>query len=82
MFCPPFLFFFLLLSVFHYRICDDQVEQADIFKVEEQHTLQETLKSFVCSCYSIPCQAPVCAAAAASKVHNGSTESDSGLSSS
>ncbi|XP_024276612.1 glycerophosphocholine phosphodiesterase GPCPD1 isoform X1 [Oncorhynchus tshawytscha] len=62
------------------RICDDQVEQAKVFKVEEQHTLQETLKSFVCSCYSIPCQAPICTAN--SKVHNGSAESDSGLSSS
>ncbi|KAK6295491.1 hypothetical protein J4Q44_G00347170 [Coregonus suidteri] len=62
------------------RICDDQVDQPDIFKVEAQHTLQETLKSFVCSCYSIPCQAPVCASSTSSKVH--STESDSGLSSS
>uniref|UniRef100_A0A8C7JB72 Glycerophosphocholine phosphodiesterase 1 n=1 Tax=Oncorhynchus kisutch TaxID=8019 RepID=A0A8C7JB72_ONCKI len=64
------------------RICDDQVEQPNIFKVEEQHTLQETLKSFVCSCYTIPCQAaPVCPSST-SKEHNGSAESDSGLSSS
>ncbi|XP_055741347.1 glycerophosphocholine phosphodiesterase GPCPD1-like isoform X2 [Salvelinus fontinalis] len=64
------------------RICDDQVEQPNIFKVEEQHTLQETLKSFVCSCYTIPCQAaPVCPSST-SKKHNGSAESDSGLSSS
>ncbi|XP_064847473.1 glycerophosphocholine phosphodiesterase GPCPD1-like [Oncorhynchus masou masou] len=64
------------------RICDDQVEQPNIFKVEEQHTLQETLKSFVCSCYTIPCQAaPVCRSST-SKEHNGSAESDSGLSSS
>ncbi|XP_010880486.2 glycerophosphocholine phosphodiesterase GPCPD1 isoform X1 [Esox lucius] len=63
-------------------ICDQQAEQPNIFKVEEKHTLQETLKSFVCSCYSIPCQAPTCASSVTSKEHIGTAESDSGLSSS
>ncbi|XP_038141948.1 glycerophosphocholine phosphodiesterase GPCPD1 isoform X2 [Cyprinodon tularosa] len=64
-------------------ICDPQGEP-DIFQVEEQHSLQEviteeTLKSSACSCYSIPCSSVPCLA---SKVHGGSAESDSGLSSS
>ncbi|KAK2856463.1 hypothetical protein Q5P01_005198 [Channa striata] len=65
-------------------ICEDQAEQANIFQVEEQHSLQEviteeTLKSSTCSCYSIPCSMAPCIA---SKVRAGSAESDSGLSSS
>ncbi|XP_056150004.1 glycerophosphocholine phosphodiesterase GPCPD1 [Lampris incognitus] len=66
------------------RICEDQGEQPNIFKVEEQHSLQEviteeTLKSCTCSCYSIPCSSAPCPA---SKARAGSAESDSGLSSS
>ncbi|XP_051264507.1 glycerophosphocholine phosphodiesterase GPCPD1 isoform X5 [Dicentrarchus labrax] len=65
-------------------ICEEQGEQPNIFKVEEQHTLQEviteeTLMSSTCSCYSIPCSMAPCIA---SNSHAGSTESDSGLSSS
>ncbi|XP_061757001.1 glycerophosphocholine phosphodiesterase GPCPD1 isoform X3 [Nerophis ophidion] len=66
------------------RICEDQGEQSNIFKVEEQHSLQEviteeTLKNCACSCYSIPCSTAPCVA---SKERPGSAESDSGLSSS
>ncbi|KAL0967722.1 hypothetical protein UPYG_G00256070 [Umbra pygmaea] len=64
------------------RICEQQADQPSIFAVEEQHTLQETLQSFVCSCYSIPCQAPPCVSSATPKENVGSIESDSGLSSS
>ncbi|KAA8583366.1 hypothetical protein FQN60_015912, partial [Etheostoma spectabile] len=65
-------------------ICEEQGEQPNIFKVEEQHTLQEviteeTLKSASCSCYSIPCSVAPCIG---SKSCSGSGESDSGLSSS
>lgn len=65
-------------------ICDDKGEQPNIFKVEEQHSLQEviteeTLKSSTCSCYSVPCSTAPCTA---SKGQTGSVESDSGLSSS
>ncbi|PWA27793.1 hypothetical protein CCH79_00000177 [Gambusia affinis] len=65
-------------------ICDAQGEQPNIFQVEEQHSLQEviteeTLKNSACSCYSIPCAAVPCVAP---KIHHGSVESDSGLSSS
>ncbi|XP_076016331.1 glycerophosphocholine phosphodiesterase GPCPD1 [Genypterus blacodes] len=66
------------------RICEDQAEQSNIFKVEEQHSLQEviteeTRKSSSCSCYSIPCSMAPCVTA---KARAGSAESDSGLSSS
>ncbi|XP_071779464.1 glycerophosphocholine phosphodiesterase GPCPD1 [Centroberyx gerrardi] len=66
------------------RICEDQGEQPNIFKVEEQHSLQEviteeTLKSCACSCYSIPCSSAPCSTP---KARTGSAESDSGLSSS
>ncbi|XP_061900937.1 glycerophosphocholine phosphodiesterase GPCPD1 [Entelurus aequoreus] len=66
------------------RICEDQGEQPNIFKVEEQHSLQEviteeTLKNCACSCYSIRCSTAPCVA---SKERAGSAESDSGLSSS
>ncbi|KAM9354745.1 glycerophosphocholine phosphodiesterase GPCPD1 isoform 2-T4 [Pholidichthys leucotaenia] len=65
-------------------ICEEQGEQPNIFQVEEQHSLQEviteeTLKSFTCSCYSIPCSTAPCVS---SKPGPESTESDSGLSSS
>ncbi|XP_022542436.2 glycerophosphocholine phosphodiesterase GPCPD1 isoform X1 [Astyanax mexicanus] len=65
------------------RICDDQLEQPNIFKVEEQVSLkevipEETLKSCACSTYSIPCTSVPCS----SKTQVGSGESDSGLSSS
>ncbi|KAL7388306.1 hypothetical protein ABVT39_011051 [Epinephelus coioides] len=65
-------------------ICEDQGEQSNIFKIEEQHSLQEviteeTMKSCTCSCYSIPCSMAPCAT---SKSRAGSAESDSGLSSS
>ncbi|XP_035534838.1 glycerophosphocholine phosphodiesterase GPCPD1 isoform X2 [Morone saxatilis] len=63
-------------------ICEEQGEQPNIFKVEEQHTLQEVITeemSSTCSCYSIPCSMAPCIA---SNSHAGSTESDSGLSSS
>ncbi|XP_047429349.1 glycerophosphocholine phosphodiesterase GPCPD1 isoform X4 [Mugil cephalus] len=65
-------------------ICEDQGEQANIFQVEEQHSLQEviteeTLKSSACSCYSIPCSMAPCIAP---KAQVESAESDSGVSSS
>ncbi|KAI1897742.1 hypothetical protein AGOR_G00086410 [Albula goreensis] len=65
------------------RICDDQVEQPNIFKVEEMVSLQEvlpeeTLKSCACSSYSLPCSSLPCKGRAGA----GSAESDSGLSSS
>ncbi|KAM9703264.1 glycerophosphocholine phosphodiesterase GPCPD1 isoform 1-T1 [Menidia menidia] len=65
-------------------ICEAQGEQANIFQVEEKHTLQEviteeTMNSSTCSCYSIPCSMAPCIA---SKPRGGSAESDSGLSSS
>lgn len=65
-------------------ICEDQGEQSNIFKIEEQHSLQEviteeTMKSCTCSCYSIPCSMAPCAT---TKSRAGSAESDSGLSSS
>ncbi|KAJ8009519.1 hypothetical protein DPEC_G00089720 [Dallia pectoralis] len=63
-------------------ICEQQADQHNIFKVEEKHTLQDTLKDFQCSCYSIPCQAPTCVSSGTSKEPTGNTESDSGLSSS
>ncbi|XP_062857441.1 glycerophosphocholine phosphodiesterase GPCPD1 [Trichomycterus rosablanca] len=61
------------------RICDDQVEQHNIFRVEEQVSLtevipEETLKS--CTC--IPCSAKPCSG----KGQAGNCESDSGLGSS
>ncbi|KAM3861312.1 glycerophosphocholine phosphodiesterase GPCPD1 [Diretmus argenteus] len=66
------------------RICEDLGEQPNIFKVEEQHSLQEviteeTMNSCAHSCYSIPCSSAPCAT---SKIRSGSAESDSGLSSS
>ncbi|KAF7666938.1 hypothetical protein LDENG_00086390 [Lucifuga dentata] len=66
------------------RICEDLGEQPNIFKVEEQHSLQEVIteeamKSATCSCYSIPCSMAPCIN---SKARAGSAESDSGLSSS
>ncbi|XP_067097255.1 glycerophosphocholine phosphodiesterase GPCPD1 isoform X1 [Osmerus mordax] len=66
------------------RICEDHGEQQSIFKVEEQHTLQEviseeTRKSCTCSTYAIPCGSAPCTAAGG---NGGSAESDSGLSSS
>uniref|UniRef100_A0A3B4CPK0 Glycerophosphocholine phosphodiesterase 1 n=1 Tax=Pygocentrus nattereri TaxID=42514 RepID=A0A3B4CPK0_PYGNA len=65
------------------RICDDHIEQPNIFKVEDQVSLkevipEETLKSCACSTYSIPCSSVPCS----SKARAGSGESDSGLSSS
>uniref|UniRef100_A0A3B3RHK6 Glycerophosphocholine phosphodiesterase GPCPD1 n=1 Tax=Paramormyrops kingsleyae TaxID=1676925 RepID=A0A3B3RHK6_9TELE len=62
-------------------ICD--VEQSNIFKVEEEVSLkavipEETLKNCVCSAYSIPCSSLPCTRRAGA----GSAESDSGLSSS
>ncbi|TSK58037.1 Glycerophosphocholine phosphodiesterase GPCPD1 [Bagarius yarrelli] len=65
------------------RICDAQVEQPNIFKVEEKVSIkevipEETLKSCACSTYSISCSAVPCSG----EVRAGSAESDSGLSSS
>lgn len=70
-------------GVIYDRIGEDQLDQPNIFQVEEQHTLQEviteeTLNSSTCSCYSIPCAVALCSA---SKARAGSGESDSGLSS-
>ncbi|XP_077443272.1 glycerophosphocholine phosphodiesterase GPCPD1 [Stigmatopora argus] len=68
------------------RICEEQLEQSNIFQVEEQHSLrevitEETLKSPACSCYSIPCSSAPCAGSK-ERACSGSAESDSGLSSS
>ncbi|XP_036437657.1 glycerophosphocholine phosphodiesterase GPCPD1 isoform X4 [Colossoma macropomum] len=65
------------------RICDDQIEQPNIFKVEDKVSLkevipEETLKSCACSTYSIPCSSVPCSG----KARAGNGESDSGLSSS
>ncbi|XP_026886276.2 glycerophosphocholine phosphodiesterase GPCPD1 isoform X3 [Electrophorus electricus] len=65
------------------RIGEDQIEQPNIFKVEEKVSLkevipEETLKSCACSTYSIPCSSVPCSGKA--QVDRG--ESDSGLSSS
>ncbi|XP_051951761.1 glycerophosphocholine phosphodiesterase GPCPD1 [Xyrauchen texanus] len=65
------------------RICEDQMEQSDIFKVEEQVSIkevisEETLQTCTCSTYSIPCSTIPCAG----KAQEASGESDSGLSSS
>ncbi|KAJ8384058.1 hypothetical protein AAFF_G00211900 [Aldrovandia affinis] len=67
------------------RICDDQVEQPNIFKVEEQVSLQEVLpeealKSCMCSSFNLPCTSVPCGGAVGAG--GGSGESDSGLSSS
>ncbi|KAJ8270481.1 hypothetical protein GJAV_G00115290 [Gymnothorax javanicus] len=64
-------------------ICDEPVEQHNIFKVEELVSLQEmlpeeTLKSCACSSYSLPCSSLPCNGRAGAV----SGESDSGLSSS
>ncbi|XP_035278448.1 glycerophosphocholine phosphodiesterase GPCPD1 isoform X2 [Anguilla anguilla] len=70
------------------RICDEQVEQPNIFKVEEQVSLQEmlpeeTLKSCACSSFSLSCSSLPCKGrAGAGGAGAGSGESDSGLSSS
>ncbi|KAJ3583054.1 hypothetical protein NHX12_034522 [Muraenolepis orangiensis] len=74
-------------------ICEEIGEQPNIFKVEEQHSLQdvisdETRKKCTCSPYPVPCSSPSapCSAPAVSKMHGGggggSVESDSSLSSS
>ncbi|XP_053344755.1 glycerophosphocholine phosphodiesterase GPCPD1 isoform X1 [Clarias gariepinus] len=65
------------------RICDDKIEQPNIFKVEEKVSIkevipEETLKSCACSTYSISCSAGPCSG----EVRAGNGESDSGLSSS
>uniref|UniRef100_A0A8C6TVQ0 Glycerophosphocholine phosphodiesterase 1 n=1 Tax=Neogobius melanostomus TaxID=47308 RepID=A0A8C6TVQ0_9GOBI len=69
-------------GVIYDRVGEDQVEQPDIFQVEEQHSLREViteeLKNSSCSCYSIPCSVDMCSG---SKARPGSAESDSGLSS-
>uniref|UniRef100_A0A3B4CMH9 Glycerophosphocholine phosphodiesterase 1 n=1 Tax=Pygocentrus nattereri TaxID=42514 RepID=A0A3B4CMH9_PYGNA len=51
------------------RICDDHIEQPNIFKVEDQVSLkevipEETLKSCACSTYSIPCSSVPCSSKA------------------
>ncbi|KAG5276915.1 hypothetical protein AALO_G00111300 [Alosa alosa] len=70
-------------GVIYDRICDDQMEQPNIFQVEEQVSLQEvipkeTLQSCACSTYSLPCDSVPCP----TRAQAGSGESDSGLSSS
>uniref|UniRef100_A0A672S2S6 Glycerophosphocholine phosphodiesterase GPCPD1-like n=1 Tax=Sinocyclocheilus grahami TaxID=75366 RepID=A0A672S2S6_SINGR len=61
------------------RICDDKLEQPNIFKVEEQGgTLKEVIQTCGCSSYSIPCSSMPCAG----KAQDANGESDSGLSSS
>ncbi|XP_006626000.2 glycerophosphocholine phosphodiesterase GPCPD1 isoform X1 [Lepisosteus oculatus] len=70
-------------GIIYDKIGDDQLEQPNIFKVEEQVSLkevipEETLKSCACSTYSIPCSSVPCPGTGEA----GSTESDSGLSSS
>lgn len=62
-----------------HRICDDKLEQPNIFKVEEQGgTLKEVIQTCACSTYSIPCSSIPCAG----KAQEANGESDSGLSSS
>ncbi|XP_017311667.1 glycerophosphocholine phosphodiesterase GPCPD1 isoform X1 [Ictalurus punctatus] len=65
------------------RICEAQIEQPNIFKVEEKVSIkevipEETLKSCACSTYSISCTAVPCSG----EVRGGSGVSDTGLSSS
>uniref|UniRef100_A0A671QUW4 Glycerophosphocholine phosphodiesterase 1 n=1 Tax=Sinocyclocheilus anshuiensis TaxID=1608454 RepID=A0A671QUW4_9TELE len=61
------------------RICDDKLEQPNIFNVEEQGgTLKEVIQTCACSTYSIPCSSIPCAG----KAQEANGESDSGLSSS
>ncbi|XP_051730716.1 glycerophosphocholine phosphodiesterase GPCPD1 isoform X1 [Ctenopharyngodon idella] len=60
------------------RICDDKLEQSNIFNVEEQVSLKDVIQTCACSTYSIPCSSIPCAGK--SQETNG--ESDSGLSSS
>ncbi|KTF91382.1 hypothetical protein cypCar_00018004 [Cyprinus carpio] len=61
------------------RICDDKLEQTNIFNVEEQGgTLKEVIQTCACSSYSIPCSSIPCAG----KAQETNGESDSGLSSS
>ncbi|KAK2883896.1 hypothetical protein Q8A67_017533 [Cirrhinus molitorella] len=61
------------------RICEDKLEQSNIFKVEEQGgTLKEVIQTCACSTYSIPCSSIPCAG----KAQEVNGESDSGLSSS
>ncbi|KAJ8275391.1 hypothetical protein COCON_G00100160 [Conger conger] len=64
-------------------ICDEALDQLNIFKMEEQMSLQEmlpeqTLKSCACPSYSLPCASLPCPGGPG----GGSGESDSGLSSS
>uniref|UniRef100_A0A672T186 Glycerophosphocholine phosphodiesterase GPCPD1-like n=1 Tax=Sinocyclocheilus grahami TaxID=75366 RepID=A0A672T186_SINGR len=61
------------------RICDDKLEQPNIFNMEEQGgTLKEVIQTCACSTYSIPCSSIPCAG----KAQEANGESDSGLSSS
>ncbi|KAI4871634.1 hypothetical protein NFI96_010507, partial [Prochilodus magdalenae] len=65
------------------RICDDKIEQPNIFEVEDKVSLkevisEETLKSCACSSYSIPCTSMPCLG----KARAGNGESDSHLGSS
>ncbi|XP_042634154.1 glycerophosphocholine phosphodiesterase GPCPD1-like isoform X2 [Cyprinus carpio] len=61
------------------RICDDKLEQPNIFKVEEQGgSLKKVIQTCACSSYSIPCSSSPCAG----KAQEANGESDSGLSSS
>ncbi|KAI5611240.1 glycerophosphocholine phosphodiesterase GPCPD1 isoform X1, partial [Silurus asotus] len=64
------------------RICEDNIEQSNIFKVEEKVSIKEvipekTLKNCPCSTYSISCSTVCCSG----EVRSGGGESDSGLSS-
>ncbi|KAL4630526.1 glycerophosphocholine phosphodiesterase GPCPD1 [Arapaima gigas] len=62
------------------RICDEQIEQPNIFKVEEslnEVIPVETLKSCACSSYSIPCSSFPCSGQTGAE----SCGSNSGLSS-
>lgn len=69
-------------------ICEEHVEQPNVFQVEEQVSLREvipkeTLQSRSCSSYSMRCDAVPCDAVPCSgQTRAGSEESDSGLSSS
>ncbi|XP_056301477.1 glycerophosphocholine phosphodiesterase GPCPD1 [Danio aesculapii] len=61
------------------RICEDKLEQSNIFKMEEQGgSLKEVIQTCACSTYSIPCSSFPCPGRPSET--NG--ESDSGLSSS
>lgn len=66
-------------GVIYDRICEDKLEQPNIFNVEEQGgTLKDVIQTCACSTYSIPC----CSVPCTGKSPEANGEYDSGLSSS